>query len=110
MKREELLGRRIPDVLNPGVFETTLKNKLDECFQGKIVQFEMRYTYGSRGLVWADRVVERATARMNAVRRTCDGDMQASSEGGSIKYAKGKDVAAFGALCAKGRCGTIAAR
>src|SRR5579864_4642504 len=49
MKREELLGRRIPDVLNPGVFETTLKQKLDECFQGKVVQFEMRYRYASRG-------------------------------------------------------------
>jgi len=49
MKREELLGRRIADVLNPGMFETTLKNKLDECFQGKIVQFEMRYPCASRG-------------------------------------------------------------
>ena len=43
MKREELLGRRIQDVLSPGVFETTVKEKLDECFQGKVVQYEMRY-------------------------------------------------------------------
>ena len=50
MKREELLGRRIADVLNPGVFETTVKQKLDECFQGKVVQFEMRYEYASRGM------------------------------------------------------------
>jgi PAS domain S-box-containing protein len=49
MKREELLGRRIADVLNPAVFETTIKKKLDECFQGKVVQFEMRYNYASRG-------------------------------------------------------------
>src|SRR3984893_6527737 len=49
MKREELLGRRVPYVLRPGVFETTVKEKLDECFQGKIVQYEMRYTYPSRG-------------------------------------------------------------
>jgi formate hydrogenlyase transcriptional activator len=49
MKKEELLGRRIPEILNSGVFETTIKEKLDECFQGKIVRYEMRYTYPSRG-------------------------------------------------------------
>jgi PAS domain S-box-containing protein len=49
MKREELLGRRVQDVLSPGVFETTIKEKLDECFQNKIVEYEMRYTYPSRG-------------------------------------------------------------
>src|SRR5579864_4809118 len=49
MKREELLGRRIQDVLSSGVFETTVKEKLDECFQGKIVQYEMRYRYPGRG-------------------------------------------------------------
>src|ERR1039457_3890434 len=48
-KKEELLGRRIPEILNSGVFETTIKEKLDECFQGKIVRYEMRYTYPSRG-------------------------------------------------------------
>jgi PAS domain S-box-containing protein len=49
MKREDLIGRRIPEILNPGVFETTTKDKLDECFRGKIVQFEMRYLYPNRG-------------------------------------------------------------
>jgi PAS domain S-box-containing protein len=49
MERKDLIGRRISEVLNPGVFETTIKDKLDECFQGKIVQFEMRYRYASRG-------------------------------------------------------------
>src|SRR5579862_2765735 len=45
MKKEDLLGRRIPDVLDPQVFESTIKKKLDECFLGKIVQYEMRYSY-----------------------------------------------------------------
>jgi formate hydrogenlyase transcriptional activator len=49
LKQEDLLGRRIPDVLNPGVFETTVKQKLDECFQGKVVEYEMRYDFPSRG-------------------------------------------------------------
>jgi PAS domain S-box-containing protein len=49
MTREELIGRLIPEILNPGVFEATIKSKLDECFRGKIVQFEMRYRYANRG-------------------------------------------------------------
>lgn len=38
MKKEDLLGRRVPDVLNPEVFESTVKGKLDECFKGNVVQ------------------------------------------------------------------------
>jgi len=49
METKELIGRRISEVLKPGVFETTIEDRLDECFQGKIVQFEMRYQYASRG-------------------------------------------------------------
>jgi PAS domain S-box-containing protein len=49
LKREELLGRRIAEVLSPGIFESTVKEKVDECFQGKIVQFEMRYRYTELG-------------------------------------------------------------
>jgi len=49
MEREQVIGRRVSEILNLGVFETTVKDKLNECFQGKIVQYEMRYTYPSRG-------------------------------------------------------------
>jgi hypothetical protein len=35
MKKEELVGRRISEVLNSGVFESTVKEKLDECLRGK---------------------------------------------------------------------------
>ena len=49
MKKEELIGRRIPEILGPGAFETTVKEKLGECFRGKIVQYEMRYVYPKRG-------------------------------------------------------------
>jgi PAS domain S-box-containing protein len=49
MKKEDLIGRRIPEILGPGAFETTVKEKLDECFRGKIVQYEMRYRYPERG-------------------------------------------------------------
>jgi len=49
MKSEDIIGRRIPEILNPGVFETTVKEKLDECFRGNVVKYEMRYTYPTRG-------------------------------------------------------------
>ena len=49
VQREDLIGRRISDVVNPAIFGETAKGKLDECFRGKIVQFEMRYEYPSMG-------------------------------------------------------------
>jgi PAS domain S-box-containing protein len=48
-RKEDVIGRRAADILNPGIFESTVKPKLDECFQGKIVQYEMRYNYPERG-------------------------------------------------------------
>ena len=41
MKREELIGRRLADALSPGVFQAAIKPKLDECFSGRIGQFEI---------------------------------------------------------------------
>ncbi len=49
LKREDVIGRHISEVLDPHTFETQLKTKLDECFLGNIVRFEMRYTYPDRG-------------------------------------------------------------
>ena len=49
MKPEDVIGRRVGEVLNPGVFETTVKTKLDECFSGKTVRYEMRYIYPTKG-------------------------------------------------------------
>ena len=49
MKREDVLGRRADEILNPGVFENEIKAKLDECFRGNVVQFEMRYRYPHLG-------------------------------------------------------------
>ena len=49
MKKEEVIGHRAAEILNPGVFENEIKAKLDECFRGNVVQFEMRYRYPHRG-------------------------------------------------------------
>jgi formate hydrogenlyase transcriptional activator len=49
IKREEVVGHHVRQVLTGGVFERSVKEKLDECFAGKIVQYEMRYEYPVRG-------------------------------------------------------------
>ena len=49
MTKEQVVGRLAPEVLNPGVFESFVKEKLDECFSGKVVKYEMRYTYPELG-------------------------------------------------------------
>jgi PAS domain S-box-containing protein len=49
LKREDVVGHRIQELLTPTVFETTVKKKLDECFQGKTVRYELRDTYPSLG-------------------------------------------------------------
>ncbi len=49
LKREQVVGRFLWEVLRPNVFEETIKGKLDECFTGKTVRYEMRYSYPQLG-------------------------------------------------------------
>jgi PAS domain S-box-containing protein len=49
MTKDQVVGRLVPEVLNQGVFETLVKEKLDECFRGKVVRYEMRYIYPGLG-------------------------------------------------------------
>lgn len=49
MKMEEVIGHHLREVLTPGVFESLVKDKIDECFGGKTVQYELRYEYPLRG-------------------------------------------------------------
>jgi PAS domain S-box-containing protein len=49
MTREQVVGRLIPEVLNKEVFESAIKPKLDECFQGKVVKYEMTFSYPAVG-------------------------------------------------------------
>lgn len=49
MKKKDVIGRHVAEILNPGVFENEIKTKLDECFRGKALQFEMRYRYPHLG-------------------------------------------------------------
>jgi len=49
MVKEKILGRFVHEVLNREVFEAVVKPKLDECFEGKVVRYEMKYTYPELG-------------------------------------------------------------
>jgi PAS domain S-box-containing protein len=49
LKREDVIGRHLSEVLNPAVFENTIKGKLDECFRGQVVHYEMSYRYAGHG-------------------------------------------------------------
>ncbi len=49
VEREELIGRPSREMLNEGVFDGIIKGKLDECFQGKVVKYELKYKYPKLG-------------------------------------------------------------
>jgi PAS domain S-box-containing protein len=49
MKRQDVIGRHVREVLNPAVFENAIKGKLDECFRGQVVHYEMSYRYAVHG-------------------------------------------------------------
>jgi len=49
MTKEQVVGHFVHQVLSKQVFETVVKQKLDECFAGKIVRHEMKYSYPALG-------------------------------------------------------------
>ena len=49
MTREQVVGSSIPDVLGKEIFEIVIKPKLDECFQGNVVTYEMKVSYPTVG-------------------------------------------------------------
>jgi len=49
LTREQVEGHLVPEVLNKELFESVIKPKLDECFQGKVVRYEMKFSYPTVG-------------------------------------------------------------
>ncbi len=49
MTKEQVVGHFVQEVVNQGVFEADVKEKLDGCFEGKVVRYEMKYTYPDLG-------------------------------------------------------------
>lgn len=42
---DQVIGRQICEVVQDGTFETVIKKKLDECFTGKIVTYDLKHSY-----------------------------------------------------------------
>jgi PAS domain S-box-containing protein len=49
LTREQVVGHFVSEVLNKEIFEAVVKPKLDECFQGKVVRYEMKFSYPTVG-------------------------------------------------------------
>jgi PAS domain S-box-containing protein len=49
MGREQLVGRLASEVLDQKLFEDAIKKKMDECFQGKVIKYELKYQYPHLG-------------------------------------------------------------
>jgi PAS domain S-box-containing protein len=45
LPKEQVIGRTVAQVLDEKTFETLIKPKMDECFAGKVVQYELTYKY-----------------------------------------------------------------
>ena len=50
IEREQVIGRRVDEVLEKDIFESVVKEKMDECFGGKVVQYELEYDYPKLGM------------------------------------------------------------
>jgi len=48
-QKEQVVGHLASEILGKEVFETIVKKQLDECLQGKVVTYQLKYTYPKRG-------------------------------------------------------------
>jgi PAS domain S-box-containing protein len=48
-EKEQVLGRLLSDISDKGIFETTVKKRLDECLRGKVVRYELKYPFANIG-------------------------------------------------------------
>jgi PAS domain S-box-containing protein len=46
---EQVVGHFVDEFMKKDVYEDVVKPKLDECFQGKVVRYELKYTYPQLG-------------------------------------------------------------
>jgi two-component system cell cycle sensor histidine kinase/response regulator CckA len=48
-EREQVIGHRVDEVLEKETFESIVKEKMDECFTGKLVQYELTHDHPKLG-------------------------------------------------------------
>ncbi len=49
LEKEQIIGRSVAEVIGKEAFETVFKPKLDEAFQGRVVQLEIKHEYPELG-------------------------------------------------------------
>jgi PAS domain S-box-containing protein len=49
LEREQVVGRLVAEILDKEVFEKVVKKKLDECFEGNVIRYEMKYNFPNLG-------------------------------------------------------------
>ena len=49
LAREQVVGRLLHEFVDKDIYESVIKSKLDECFQGKMVRYELKYRYPELG-------------------------------------------------------------
>ncbi len=84
LKAEEVIGRSVAEVLGQELFATQIRHRLDECFSGRIVTYELRYLYpklGERDLLITYLPVEDPTGieRVACVMRDITAQKQAEA-------------------------------
>jgi PAS domain S-box-containing protein len=47
--KEDVVGHLVSEVLDKKLFETVIKHKMDQCFAGEVVTYELRYPYPEIG-------------------------------------------------------------
>ena len=47
--QEQVVGHLVVELVKPEAYESTIREKLDECFRGKAVNYEMRHQYPEMG-------------------------------------------------------------
>jgi PAS domain S-box-containing protein len=49
MERAQVIGHRVEEVVDKEVFRVLVREKMDECFQGNVVHYEMKYEFPNLG-------------------------------------------------------------
>jgi PAS domain S-box-containing protein len=49
LRKEQVIGHTVAEVVSPEVFEKVIREKMDECFAGKVVEYELKFNFPHLG-------------------------------------------------------------
>jgi formate hydrogenlyase transcriptional activator len=49
LERDQVIGHLVEDVVGTESFQTVIKKKMDECFEGKVVRYELQHVFPNMG-------------------------------------------------------------